>query len=63
MLQKLKETKLRPEEELKSQLETLAIKSRETALPLVHEVTGGQHTVDLVALPTSKEPDERPSKK
>jgi hypothetical protein len=63
ILQKLKETKLRPEDELKEQLATLSVKANQTALPLVHEVTGGHHTVDLVALPTSKEPDERPDKK
>jgi hypothetical protein len=66
ILQKLKETKLRPEDELKEQLATLSVKTNPSALPLVSEVTGGHHTVDLVALPTSKEPDEselQPGKK
>lgn len=62
ILQKLKETKLKPEDELKNQLNSLAVKTAESGLPSVHEVTGGRHTVDMAALPESKEPDE-PSKK
>lgn len=63
ILQELKESKLRPEEELRKQLQTLTVKTAQGALPLANEVTGGRHTVDLVALPTSKESDERPGKK
>lgn len=62
-LQELKESKLRPEDELRKELATLTIKTNETTLPLANEVTGGNHTVDLVAMPKAKQPDERPSKK
>lgn len=62
ILAELKEAKLRPEDELKNQLSTLAVKTAETGLPLVHEVTGGRHTVDMAALPKSSASDE-PSKK
>jgi hypothetical protein len=63
ILKELRESSLNPEDELKAQLETLSIKTAEKGLPLVHDVTGGRHTVDMMALPAAKESDEQPDKK
>lgn len=53
ILQEIQEAKIRPEEELRNQLEAVKLKTSQTALPLLAELTGGAHTVDLVATPTS----------
>ena len=54
-IQELKQSSINPEEELRHQLETIALKTDTQPLPLVHELTAGQHTVDLAALPEHKE--------
>lgn len=59
-LQEIREAKVKPEEDLRQQLETVALKTEMAQVPLVHDLTRGRHTADLAALPAHKEDHGKP---
>ena len=58
LLQELREAKTRPEDELRTQLQAIQLKTAPTALPLLNDLTDGRHTVDLVSEPVAGEQNE-----
>lgn len=57
-LRELKEATQRPEEELNKQLQKIKLKTEKGSLPLLNDLSKGNHTVDLVATPVSGEKDD-----
>lgn len=49
---------MKPEESLRSQMEKVRLKPETSAVPVIHQLTGGHHTTDLVSAPVSKETSE-----
>jgi hypothetical protein len=62
ILQEIRESKIKPEEELRQQLESVSMKTEAGPVMMVHDLTKGRHTVDLAALPASKEEHGKPQK-
>lgn len=60
VIKELQESKARPEDDLRAQLELIRLRTDDSVLPHVAAISGGRHTADLIALPASKDPSNEP---
>ena len=56
MAQQMLETVVKPEEQLRDELMNIGLKTTAAAIPVLPQLTAGNHTVDLQPEPKSQEP-------
>ena len=62
LLQEILDNRARPEEELRKQIQTLKMRTDSEEVPTLQVLSGGRHTVDLMALPVNQEEEEEDGK-